>query len=213
MSILTTLVQAGPTGAGLAFSLLGYWLLRTESKKSKERIEMHTSIRIFIVLSALTFALGIFANIMALFFAARNQAVVTAFSPDSTTARFVSWGADEEKHIVSFRVLVENLDLGRYIPRQEKDNFRLVVAFRPLVPQSNDSGNFPYVFGPYQFDSSPDQVIPANASILDADCISYVLFRLPASRAPAEFKPPFSPSDYGSDIKVLNSATDGKRCP
>src|ERR1700684_317812 len=60
MSILTTLVQAGPTGAGLAFSLLGYWLLRTESKKSKERIEMHTSIRIFIVLSALTFALGIF---------------------------------------------------------------------------------------------------------------------------------------------------------
>ena len=89
----------------------------------------------------------------------------------------------------------------------------MVVAFRPLVPQSNDSGNYPYVFGPYQFDSSPDQVIPANASILDADCISYVLFRLPASRAPAEFKPPFSPSDYGSDIKVLNSATDGKRCP
>ncbi len=58
MAILTTLIQAGPTGAGLAFSLLGYWLLLAESKKSTQRTEMHTSIRIFIVLSALTFVLA-----------------------------------------------------------------------------------------------------------------------------------------------------------
>jgi hypothetical protein len=212
--MLTALVQAGPTGAGLAFSLLGYWLLLAESKKAKERVEMHTSIRIFILLSALTFALGVFANIVTLIFAARNQAVITAFSPDSTTARFVSWGNDQ-KQTISFRFLVENLDLARYIPRQEKDNYRLLVALRPTEPRSNDSGSYPYIFGPYPFDSFPEQAVPmvSAGKVVAASCTSYVLFRVRASSLPAELKSPFLPSDYGgSDIKVVNSATDGPGC-
>jgi hypothetical protein len=203
-------------GAGLAFSLLGYWLLLAESKKSKERVEMHTSIRIFIALSALTFAFGLTVNIVALLFAARSQAVVTAFSPDSTTARFVSWGADDEKQTISFRVLIENLDPGRYVPRQEKDNYRLVVGIRPVAAVANDSGSYSQVFGDYPFDSLPEQVAPVTAQIkamLDTGCVSYVLFRVRASRLPTQPKPPFVPSDYGSDIKILNTATDGMRCP
>lgn len=178
-------------------------------------MEMHTSIRIFIVLSALTFALGLMANIVALLFEARKQAVITAFSPDSTAARFVSWGADDEKQVMSFRVQVENLDLARYIPRQEADNYRLVVGVRVAEALSNDAGSFPQVFGDYPFASLADQTTPITADIkamLDKGCVSYVLFRVRASRLTSPLKPPFIPSNYGRDIKVLNSATDGRLC-
>ena len=48
MNTLVQLVQIGPTGAGLAFSLLGYWLLQAEAKREKVRPALLDAIRYFI---------------------------------------------------------------------------------------------------------------------------------------------------------------------
>jgi hypothetical protein len=102
MDTLITLVQLGPTGAGLAFSLLGYWLLFAEQKSAAARPQMLSAIRYFITLSVVTFTLGLIANLLVLFFNPSTQAFITA--------RLNSWEAKKDKPAISFSIATNNLD-------------------------------------------------------------------------------------------------------
>jgi hypothetical protein len=71
---LFNLVQFGPTGAGLAFALLGYWLLTKEQAlvdgdgiKLEPRVDMLSAIRFFMSLATFIFCLGITANLLTAF--------------------------------------------------------------------------------------------------------------------------------------------------
>jgi hypothetical protein len=214
MNLLVTLVQIGPTGAGLAFALLGYWLLKAESKKDKVRPPLIDAIRYFISLSVITFTLGLIANIATLVLSSRTE---TLINPDVTTVRLNMWDANYDKKSISFSLLAETLDVSHYVPRADKQKYRLIVAVRPRSGEGNDAGSYLQAFGDYAFDSlAPQQPALSQAVIkmFEKGCTDFVLFRVNASRLKElPVTSPFEPSKYGTDIKVLNSGFDGAKCP
>ena len=179
------------------------------------------AIRYFISLSVITFVIGLFANLVTLFvdkiLKASSQTITAVLSPDTIEPRFSSWEADPAARIVSFSVRTENLDLNNLISKEQKDAVRLVVAVRPRSVMPNDKGTYPKAFGPYPVGAIPPQRLDLGdeaRQILSGGCVDFVLFKVP--KAEADKRPltvPFNPSDYGSEVRVLNRAYDGQRCP
>lgn len=98
--------------------------------------------------------------------------------------------------------------------RNDANNFKLVVAIRAKSAVPFEAGPYPMAFGFFPFDSISPQAATKTAEIANANCVEFVLFRIPTAQAEqSRFKLPFNPGDYGNGVKLLSSAYDGKGCP
>jgi hypothetical protein len=217
MSMLTTLVQTGPTGAGLAFAILGFWLLQREQGSSVERPGMLGAIRFFIGLSLIVFVIGIIASLVSLFadkiVRANAGTISSALSTDLVTARFTTWWFDANAGSVSFTVNVVPMNFARYISKNDTDSFKLIVTARPKNATPHEVGSYPIAFGYYPFESIWPQTVPLTPDMTQAGCIELVLFRISKAAADKKpFKTPFAPADYGNDLQEIAFGYDGKGC-
>ncbi|TAI60835.1 hypothetical protein CWO89_38475 [Bradyrhizobium sp. Leo170] len=140
---------------------------------------------------------------------------ISGFDPASReTASFNTWAAIKTAEAASFSLSRDDIDVERYTQKADRAKYRLVVGIRPREAGPTEDGSYKYAFGPYLFDA----VSYRNAELDDemksfignGGCASFVLFRVTATRlAATPIKRPFLPSDYGSDIKVVDSRLDG----
>jgi hypothetical protein len=114
---------------------------------------------------------------------------------------------------LGFGVTPESLDLAKYVSKNDAGKFKLVLAIRAKSATPHNAASYPMAFGFFPFDNISPQIEPKSEEIKKVTCVEFVLFRIPNAQADQKrFKLPFSPSDYGNDVKVLNSAYDGDGC-
>jgi hypothetical protein len=217
ISTLTTLVQTGPTGAGLAFAILGFWLLQREQRASAERPGMLGAIRFFIGLSLIGFVIGSIASLVTLFadkiVRANAGTISSALSTDLMTARLTNWWLDDAAGRISFSVNVLPMNLSNYVSKNDSASLKLIVAARPKSAMPHDAGPYPIAFGYFPFEPISPQSVPLTPETKSVSCIELVLFWIPKAAADKRtFKTPFVPADYGSDLKEINFGYDGKGC-
>jgi hypothetical protein len=136
---------------------------------------------------------------------------------DLITATFTDWDVDEGKKSISYRFDLSPFEQAKFIKKSEKDNFKLIVGVRPRSATPLMDGEYDRAFGPYSFDSTPPQVPLVDdklQSFISTGCVDLILFRVSLARlATVPFKTPFAPTYYGSDLKLLESKSQGTKCP
>jgi hypothetical protein len=208
--------QYGAMGVSFAFLCLSFYLLNKEQQRPKPRSNIIFTIILFAAISFVFFISGVASQVII----AEADYIVKAYLESSVRHSVIGEQFEHYKYDgarVEFQINQRMFDDKFYVPMSEKDNYKLVVSIRQRDPRSKLEGEYPIVIkdfamGPSQLRSWP-LTDEQKAKLGNAKCVDFVIFGISQgalSKLPV--KEPLSPSDYGSELKLLDIAADGPEC-